>query len=53
MLGIDDLEIKKGELLTVIGPVGSGKTTFLASILRETQIKGKLGVAASSIAYVE
>lgn len=31
-----NFEIKKGELFILIGPVGSGKSTFLLSLLHET-----------------
>ena len=33
-----ELKLKEGELLVVIGPVGSGKTSLLLSILRESYL---------------
>ncbi|GMR31895.1 hypothetical protein PMAYCL1PPCAC_02090, partial [Pristionchus mayeri] len=44
---IDDvtLKVEKGEVAAVIGPVGAGKSSLLASILRETRrMSGKLKV---------
>lgn len=36
-----DLDIKKGEVVVIIGPSGSGKSTFLRSMnLLETPTKG-------------
>lgn len=45
--------MKPGDFLTVVGQVGSGKTSLLYSVLQETSIKnGSLSVKGS-IAYVE
>ncbi|XP_027350772.1 ABC transporter C family member 4-like isoform X2 [Abrus precatorius] len=47
-----DLEIKKGELTAIVGTVGSGKSSLLASILGEMhKISGKVRVCGS-VAYV-
>ena len=38
-----DIEVKKGEVVVIIGPSGSGKSTFLdALIILKNQLKGKL-----------
>ncbi|KAF8394582.1 hypothetical protein HHK36_020796 [Tetracentron sinense] len=47
-----NLEIKKGELAAIVGTVGSGKSSLLASILGEMQkISGKVTVCGTT-AYV-
>ncbi|XP_027350768.1 ABC transporter C family member 14-like isoform X1 [Abrus precatorius] len=47
-----DLEIKRGELTAIVGTVGSGKSSLLASILGEMhKISGKVRVCGS-VAYV-
>ncbi|KAL8167765.1 hypothetical protein V2J09_009264 [Rumex salicifolius] len=47
-----NLEIKKGELAAIVGTVGSGKSSLLASILGEMhKISGKVRVCGST-AYV-
>ncbi|KAL6978401.1 Multidrug resistance-associated protein 4 [Sarracenia purpurea var. burkii] len=47
-----NLEIRKGELAAVVGPVGSGKSSLLASILGEMhKISGKVRVCGTT-AYV-
>ncbi|XP_065933440.1 ATP-binding cassette sub-family C member 4-like isoform X2 [Magallana gigas] len=50
-----DLDIKKGELLAVVGPVGSGKTSLLLSLLKELPpetgqvcVQGRLGYMAQT-----
>lgn len=35
-----DIEIKKGEIITIIGPNGVGKSTLLKSIARQTDVIG-------------
>ncbi len=43
-----NLHADKNELIAVIGPVGSGKTSFLLSLLEELDyIKGKLEIKGS------
>ncbi|KAL2345413.1 hypothetical protein Fmac_006698 [Flemingia macrophylla] len=47
-----NLEIKKGELTAIVGTVGSGKSSLLASILGEMhKVSGKVRVCGS-VAYV-
>ncbi|XP_020231728.1 ABC transporter C family member 14 isoform X2 [Cajanus cajan] len=47
-----NLEIKKGELTAIVGTVGSGKSSLLASILGEMRkVSGKVRVSGS-VAYV-
>lgn len=46
-----DLEVKKGEVVVVIGPSGSGKSTFLRCLNRLEAIdKGKVMVAGDNMA---
>ncbi|CAN1776374.1 ABC transporter C family member 14 [Linum perenne] len=48
-----NLEIKKGELAAIVGTVGSGKSSLLASILGEThKIAGKQVLVRGSTGYV-
>ena len=48
-----NLKIKTNELVVIIGEVGSGKSTFLASILHETPAKEGSIKWRGRIAYVE
>lgn len=46
------LNVKKGELMSIIGPVGSGKSTLVHSIFGDAQlVEGSLNVAPGKIAY--
>ncbi|XP_023230038.1 multidrug resistance-associated protein 4-like, partial [Centruroides sculpturatus] len=45
------INVQPGELLTVIGPVGSGKTSFLLSILGEIPVTSGKVIAKGKIAY--
>lgn len=48
-----NLQVKEGELLVVIGPVGSGKTSLLLSILRESYLlSGNFNHKRVETAYV-
>jgi ABC-type transport system involved in cytochrome bd biosynthesis fused ATPase/permease subunit len=48
-----NLSLRSKDLLVVVGKVGSGKTTFLHSIMGETKlVKGSVSVKGT-IAYVE
>ena len=48
-----DFNLKGGELMVIVGQVGSGKTTILHSIMEETKLcSGKQDVQGT-IAYVE
>ena len=42
-LGVN-LNVKKGELIAVVGPVACGKTTLLMTILRELEHSGTLNI---------
>ncbi|KAJ1407652.1 P-loop containing nucleoside triphosphate hydrolase [Sesbania bispinosa] len=51
-LRVEDLEIKKGDHAAIVGTVGSGKSSLLASVLGEMfKISGKVRVCGT-IAYV-
>ena len=53
MLKNISFELKSGELLTVVGKVGTGKTTLLMAVMEEAPVKeGKVNVSGS-VAYVE
>ncbi|XP_067128878.1 ATP-binding cassette sub-family C member 4-like [Centruroides vittatus] len=45
------INVERGELLTVIGPVGSGKTSLLMSILGEIPVTSGKVIAKGKIAY--
>ncbi|XP_023212557.1 multidrug resistance-associated protein 4-like [Centruroides sculpturatus] len=45
------INVQPGELLTVIGPVGSGKTSFLLSILGEIPVTSGKVIVRGKIAY--
>ncbi|KAK7303787.1 hypothetical protein RJT34_14704 [Clitoria ternatea] len=51
-LKVEELEIKKGDHAAVVGTVGSGKSSLLASVLGEMfKLSGKVSVCGS-VAYV-
>ncbi|MEY2987100.1 MAG: hypothetical protein RJB13_621 [Pseudomonadota bacterium] len=50
-LHLPDLHIKPGELILVMGAVGSGKSTFLHSLLNETQNSNSLISLAGKVAF--
>ena len=43
------LDIQKGEIVAVVGPNGSGKTTFIRAILGLTPYQGKISIAGQPI----
>eukprot|EP00283_Hemiselmis_rufescens_P014305 CAMPEP_0173443524 /NCGR_PEP_ID=MMETSP1357-20121228/30032_1 /TAXON_ID=77926 /ORGANISM="Hemiselmis rufescens, Strain PCC563" /LENGTH=1295 /DNA_ID=CAMNT_0014409445 /DNA_START=9 /DNA_END=3896 /DNA_ORIENTATION=- len=47
-----NLDIKKGGLTAIVGPVGSGKSTLLSAILGDTMILGGTVHAPRNVAYV-
>jgi ABC-type multidrug transport system fused ATPase/permease subunit len=53
-LNVDISKYTSGSLTIVIGPVGSGKSNFLKSLLGETScIKGVVSVASSDISFCD
>ncbi len=47
-----NLEIKKGDIAMIVGPIGSGKSTLLQELLGETSlIGGKILLQPSKVAY--
>jgi ABC-type multidrug transport system fused ATPase/permease subunit len=47
-----DLNVKKGELIAIVGPVGSGKSTLLSALLGELNKKAGRVKVRGSVAYV-
>ena len=47
------LNMKKGDLLTVVGRVGCGKTSLLMSVMEETILESGKSKISGKIAYVE
>ncbi|KAL4510575.1 hypothetical protein ABPG72_004729 [Tetrahymena utriculariae] len=47
-LKIDEFSVKKGQIIAVIGPTGSGKSMLLQSLIQETQIKKSNNIDTSS-----
>lgn len=48
-----DFSLKSGELMVVVGQVGSGKTTILHSVMEETKLCSGKKEIEGTIAYVE
>ena len=48
-----NLDMKRGDFLTIIGTVGCGKSTMLMSVMQETEIMKGSSEIKGSIAYVE
>ncbi|PSN47504.1 hypothetical protein C0J52_02254 [Blattella germanica] len=46
-----DFEVKQGQLLAIIGPVGSGKSSLLHAILKELQLSSGSILMNGSISY--
>ena len=53
VLGDINLTLKSGQLLVVIGTVGTGKTSLLHAVMGETNIKSGFQFMNGSVAYVE
>lgn len=48
-----NLNVKKGQLVCVVGRVGSGKSSLLSAILGEmTKLSGQVKIRGASVAYV-
>lgn len=48
-----NFDLKKGELMVIVGQVGCGKTTLLHSIMEETRLCEGKHTIEGTIAYVE
>ncbi|EAR85830.3 ATP-binding ABC transporter (macronuclear) [Tetrahymena thermophila SB210] len=48
ILKIDEFSVKKGQIIAVIGPTGSGKSMLLQSLVQETQIQKNNNIETSS-----
>ena len=48
-----NINMKPGDFLTVVGQVGSGKTSLLYSVMEETKLQKGTFKIEGSIAYVE
>jgi len=48
-----NLELNLGDLLVVVGKIGSGKTSLLYSIMDETVKKSGTHKTSGKVAYVE
>lgn len=47
-----DLKIKKGELVAVVGAVGSGKSSFVSALLGEmVKVNGLVNVSVCLLIY--
>ena len=53
MLRNINISLRCGDLLVIVGKVGSGKTSLLCSILSETVLKKGRSIVKGRIAYVE
>ncbi len=50
LFSIQNLELRRGECAVLIGPNGTGKTTFIKTLLGQVEpLKGKLSVGGSSL----
>ncbi len=48
-----NFELKSGDLMIVVGSVGSGKTSLLHALMNETNRTGGTQIVKGKIAYVE
>ena len=53
MLSEINFELKTGDLMIVVGSVGSGKTSLLHALMNETNKTGGSQIVKGRIAYVE